>query len=300
MIDFISAPNTSPATMEQQQQQLPSFPKRDMLKREDSPRGTIHEMHTSYYRMMKLNERRQNLYVFQKPTPPPKRVTFAEDALLYSSNVTIEEVKRQWYVEEDYKGFKKDRKDAVRLIKKNGFKIDNIELAGNCLRGFECYFSLEINRKIKLARETAVRNVLKEQYRQYQLQIFDEEAMSMEYGKATHWIRANALQLAANDAAEVQEMVRREQQQERRGRCLRGPNALSRATSLRGVTKWTRSEFMKSSAMQRSRSSRNLMAQVEEEQETRHHNGVLRKLENALQLVGKIDLSDQDENSYIS
>ena len=267
-----------------------------------SPEYVIDEMHKSYMRMMLLNERRDKAYTIrQQSPPPPKRVAFAEDALLYSSTVQIEDVKRGWYNEEDYKSFKKDRKDAVRLIKKNGFRIDNIELAGNCLRGFECYFSLEINRAMKHARETSIRNVLKEQYRQSQLGIVDDDLLSAEYAKATTWICANALQLAANDAAEVQSMVKMDQRinQERRGMLTRGPGnvSLSRTMSqmsLKSVNRWNRNEFAKSSAMQRSRSFRNLMVQEEEEQETRHENGVLRRLENALQLVGKIDLSEKN------
>ena len=305
MIVYPVSANTSPACPASCTLPSPSLRdvlhRRDTLRREDSPRGIIDEMQYSYHRMMKLNESRRNLYVIQKPTPPPKRVSFAEDALLYSSIVPIEDVRQQWYNGEDYKGFKKDRKDAVRLIKKSGFRIDNIELAGNCLRGFECYFSLEINRKIKLARETAVRNVLKEQYRQFQLGIYDDEAMRAEYSKSSQWIRTNALQLGANDASEVQQLNRLENRisRERRDTVSRAPGSpLSRTMSLRGVTKWTRSEFVKSSSMQRSRSSRNLMAKVEEEQESRHENGILRKLENALQLVGQIDLSDDVRNIH--
>jgi hypothetical protein len=134
-------------------------------------------MHTSYSRMMKVNQRRQYL----PKSPPPKRVSFAEDALLYSGDVTAEEAIRGWYTVGDYQGFKKDLKEAIRMIKKNGFNIDNIESAGQCLRGFEPYFSLEINRGIKHARATALRNVLREQQRQIQLGIHDDEAMRARY-----------------------------------------------------------------------------------------------------------------------
>jgi hypothetical protein len=141
-----------------------------------SPDNIVNEMHKTYIRVQ-MNKRRRAL----PKLPPPKRVSFAEDALLYSGDVTAEEVINGWYTVGDYQGFKKDRKEAIRMIKKNGFKIDNIESAGHCLRGFEPYFSLEINRGIKHARETALRNVLREQQRQIQLGIHDDEAMRARY-----------------------------------------------------------------------------------------------------------------------
>jgi hypothetical protein len=242
-----------------------------------SPDNVVDEMHKSYNHMlMQVDQRLQYL----PKLTPPKRVSFAEDALLYSSDVTPEEALSGWYTADDYQGFKKGRKDAIRMIKKNGFNIDNIEAEGYCLRGFEPYFSLEINRGIKHARETALRNVLREQQRQMQLGLVDDEAMRTRYAQATQWIRTNAIQLGTNDAAMVREMryeeLRQRQQQ------LGGP---------RSVTKSKRNEFVQTAALHRERSTRQLRVEEEDDLDTRHMTGIMKKLESAFQLVGKIDLS---------
>jgi hypothetical protein len=233
-----------------------------------SPTNIIDEI---YSRMMKDNPRRHHL----SKLPQPKRVSFAENAVLYWGDVTADEALSGWYSVEDYQGFKMDRKEAIRMIKKNGFNIYNIESAGHCLRGFEPYFSLEINRRIRHVRETAVRNVLREQQRQIQLGSYDDEAMRVRYAQATQWTHTNAIQMGTNDAALVRDDELRQL-------------PMNTTASPRGVTKSIRNEFVQTAALHRERSTRQLRLEEEANLETRHTTGIMKKLENALQLVGKI------------
>jgi hypothetical protein len=249
-----------------------------------SPDSVVDEMHKSFRRHQQQRQSQQPPKSF-----PRARVTFAEDAFLYASDVTPEEALSSWYTADDYAGFKNSRKEAIRMIKKNGFNIDTIESAGHCLRGFEPYFSLEINRGIKHARETALRNVLREQQRQQSLHIHDDTAMRARYAQATQWIRTNAIQLGTNDAAAVREM-RYEELRQRQQQLL-----LEQGTPGR-VARSIRNEFVQTAALHRERSARQLRVEEEEanDLDSRHMTGIMKKLENALQLVGRIDLSGDD------
>lgn len=143
----------------------------------------------------------------QPSSKQPKVVSFAEEAIVYGGDVTLEEVMDSWYPVEEYQAFKQERVTAIKLIKKNAFNTRYVErILGHCLRGFESYFSLEMNREIKYAREDAIRKVLAEQDRQRAMGIADHEAIRLQYLLVTSWIRSNALQLGQIDAEIVQQL----------------------------------------------------------------------------------------------
>lgn len=131
-----------------------------------------------------------------------KRVTFAEEALLYLEDRSEEEVKRSWYSPAELAVFKRDRREIVKMLKKYNFNVDLIETSGQCLRGFEPYFSVDVNKHIKITRDLVFKVVLGEQRRQQELGICDNEAISNYSIRASEWARGNAMQQASRDAVE--------------------------------------------------------------------------------------------------
>jgi len=250
----------------------------------NSPRSPREEIHSVYSKQLQHISRPVAPSRIRKPV---KKVCFAEDALLYGGNITMEDVDRSWHTQDEYRRFKTTRKEAIRLIKKNGFNVEELERAGHCLRGFEPYFSLEINRGLKHARDTATRNVLREQERQRMTgEEYNPETIKNLYVRATLWVRNHALQLGRNDAVAAKQAVTTTKP--RHSAPLR--RAMSSDGSTPIVTPHKRREFTKSSAMQRGRSMRQLTIQADDELDSRHENGIMKKLENAMTVSGKMDL----------
>lgn len=89
-----------------------------------------------------------------------KKVSFAEDALLYASTRTPDEVKHTWYTAAEYAVFKRERKQTVRMLKT--VTISDIEASSDySFRGFEVYSSIATNKQVQAARQTAKDCVLK-------------------------------------------------------------------------------------------------------------------------------------------
>ena len=141
-----------------------------------------------------------------------KSVSFADEALVYSSDWQEEEVQQAWYTKEDLNIFKKERKEIVRLLKRLNFNLDAIDHEQFCLRGFEAYFSVEINRATKYARELIATTVFAEQNRQRAAGISDIGAIRRESMRASRWTLRNALELGSRDAAEVRMMKLQDRQ----------------------------------------------------------------------------------------
>jgi hypothetical protein len=132
------------------------------------------------------------------------KVYFAEDALLYSSDRVLEEVQRMWYSREELNEFKNERKHIVKVLKKSNFDVLAVEQSGRyCLRGYEPYFSMEVNKAMKYARTLVTSLVMAEQNRQRALGYLDDEAMRLACFGASQWARDNALQLGSNDEYEA-------------------------------------------------------------------------------------------------
>jgi len=138
-------------------------------------------------------------------------VTFAEEALLYSSNRTPEEVQHVcWYNRTELGAFKNERKEVVKALKRSNFDLSAVEQTGlYCLRGYEPYFSLEVNKAMKYQRTLVLSLVLQEQERQRAQSIsgsgywYDDVAMEQTVSPASEWARENALQLGRNDELEA-------------------------------------------------------------------------------------------------
>lgn len=136
----------------------------------------------------------------QKRRRPPKRVAFAEDALLYRSNLTTEDVKRMWYSTNELATLKSERKAIIKILKKVNFKLDKLDQEAICLRGYEAYFSVSMNKATKYARELVLSVVLAEQSRQRMVGVFDPESLRQLCGQASQWARDTALVLGITDA----------------------------------------------------------------------------------------------------
>jgi hypothetical protein len=131
------------------------------------------------------------------------RVSFAEDAFLYPSDWTIEDLQQSWYTKNDLAAFKKDRKDVVRALKRVNFDTAAVNKQKYCLRGYEPYFSMEMNKAVKYARELLYSMVFSEQKRQKMLNIHEPETIRDCSVNASEWSRRNSLELGVLDSLEV-------------------------------------------------------------------------------------------------
>lgn len=139
-------------------------------------------------------------------------VSFADEALLYSNDWTEQEVQTSWYTKDELAEFKGERKELVRMLKKVAFDLDAVDRETYCLRGFEAYFSIEINKATKYARELIATAVFSEQNRQRSEGIFDMEMIRRASMKTSQWTLRNALILGSKDAAEVRAAIMRERE----------------------------------------------------------------------------------------
>jgi hypothetical protein len=133
-----------------------------------------------------------------------REVSFADSALLYSSDRTIDEVSRMWYTKDELANFKNERKGIVKVLKRTNFDVAAVERSGKyCLRGYEAYFSLEVNKAMKDARSLALSLVLTEQDRQRALGIRDVEAIRFACSAVSQWACDNAVKLGEDDEMDV-------------------------------------------------------------------------------------------------
>ena len=141
-----------------------------------------------------------------KPSPSKrkrftKEVRFAPEALFYPTNLTEEEVKGCWYSCDELAVLKRERKDTVRQLKRVAFDTEKVS-AKYCLRGFEAFFSVEMNKATKFARDLVAKIVFCEQNRQRINGLWDTESMRTQSVQASQWARDNALELGTADAQE--------------------------------------------------------------------------------------------------
>jgi hypothetical protein len=140
----------------------------------------------------------------QQSIPKRKAVGFADSALLYSSDRTYEEVNRMWYSKDELATFKNERKLVVKALKRANFNVAAVERSGKyCLRGYEAYFSLDVNKAMKDARTLVTSLVLTEQERQRSLGIHDDEAIRFACSSVSQWACDNASKLGENDEIDV-------------------------------------------------------------------------------------------------
>ena len=236
---------------------------------------------TAYYHLIEEQQRRL-MQEFAPPTKPKKRVRFAQDALLYSGDVTAQEISRCWCTADDFQSYKKERRNTIRTLRQNGYQIERMEDAGYCMRGLEPYFSLETNQAMKYTRQLAFRRVLEEQDRQRAVGIYDDETIREQAIPATAWARDMATQLGANDALEAERIQ------------ISDAQASSLQTAV--VTNRARVEFVRTAAIQRQKSNRKIRHEESSAPLTQylfHRNSdddkqsqsLLEKLETALRLV---------------
>jgi hypothetical protein len=130
-----------------------------------------------------------------------RRVRFADELLLYSSNRTYQDVDCMWYTREELAEFKNERKNIVKVLKKANFNLAAVEQSGQyCLRGYEAYFSMEVNKAMKYSRTLVINVVATEQARQRKEGVyFDDEAMRSACSGSSQWALDNALLLGSND-----------------------------------------------------------------------------------------------------
>ena len=140
----------------------------------------------------------------QQSMPQRKSIGFADSALLYSSDRTYDEVNRMWYSKDELATFKNERKIVVKALKRANFNVAAVERSGKyCLRGYEAYFSLDVNKAMKDARTLVTSLVLTEQERQRSLGIHDEEAIRFACSSVSQWACDNAAKLGENDEIDV-------------------------------------------------------------------------------------------------
>jgi hypothetical protein len=133
----------------------------------------------------------------------PARVSFAEDAFLYPCEWSVEDLHDSWYSKDDLAVFKKERKAVVRALKKAGFDTNAVDKKKYCLRGYEPYFSVEMNQAVKYARESLTQTVFGEQKRQQMLNIYEPETIRDCSCNASAWARDISHELGVLDSLEV-------------------------------------------------------------------------------------------------
>ena len=139
----------------------------------------------------------------QQQRPRKKVVQFADTALLYSSDRSYDEdVLPAWYTRDELQVFKQQRKEIVQTLKRFDFDLLAVERR-YCLRGYEPYFSLQVNKAMKYARSLVQSLVFTEQERQWKHGLVEPEAIRESSCCASQWARDNALQLGKNDEMEV-------------------------------------------------------------------------------------------------
>ena len=131
---------------------------------------------------------------------PVRRVTFAEEALLYRSNRTQEDVKEMWYTKQELASFKDERREIIRLLKKVKFDLSRVNQEHICLRGYEPYFSVAMNKATKYARELVMTVVFVEQSRQRMMGVFEPESLRERCCQASQWARETGMELGHTDA----------------------------------------------------------------------------------------------------
>jgi hypothetical protein len=139
-------------------------------------------------------------YAIQKRRRPVKHVSFAEEALLYRSTRTREDMQRLWYSAEELATLKQERREIIRILKKVDFDLRRIDQEQVCLRGYEPYFSVAMNKATKYARALVSSVVLVEQSRQRMMGIFDVDSMRERSSQASQWARDNGIALGSIDA----------------------------------------------------------------------------------------------------
>lgn len=157
-------------------------------------------------RWRRLQILRQHQFQQQQQQSMPKRksVGFADSALLYSSDRTQDEVNRMWYSKDELATFKNERKLVVKALKRANFNVAAVERSGKyCLRGYEAYFSLDVNKAMKDARTLVTSLVLTEQERQRSLGAHDDEAIRFACSSVSQWACDNASKLGENDEIDV-------------------------------------------------------------------------------------------------
>lgn len=135
-----------------------------------------------------------------------KQLRFAQEALLYPTQWTENDIATSWYSSDELAEFKQERRETVRHLKRVGFDLQKI--GHECLRGFEPYYSLEMNRATKYARDLVMNVVFVEQHRQRINGLWDTESMRVRSSNASQWARNNAQELASTDAQESSIILR--------------------------------------------------------------------------------------------
>lgn len=208
-----------------------------------------------------------------------KSVSFADEALLYSSSLFIDQVIELWYNKDEYIIFKDNRRSAVKLLRSQ--KRQATTHHSCTIRGLEAYVTVETNRAMKEARATAIQAVLNEQRLQRQLGFYDPDVLRDVSVSATEGMRSYAFQLARTDSS------------------------LSTTTSIlplpslqqQSVSTIDRTSFQLSMTQQRSQ--RRLLMQEDDHNDM---DGIMAKLESAMYLVKTLDINPRscclDDDEY--
>lgn len=152
------------------------------------------------YTPMRIDSKEPSMYNPQ--LKKRRRVAFRDETLLYPSDRTEDDLPSCWYNKDELANFKKDRKDVVKILKRANFDLQRVDQSAVCLRGYEPYFSMQMNKATKDARDRVYEVVFNEQARQKSLNIFDPESLRACSLFATQWARDNALELGAMDTIE--------------------------------------------------------------------------------------------------
>lgn len=165
-----------------------------------SPRSAMEEIGLSPSHH--FNQGRSKLPLPKRRRCSLKEVTFADEALVYPTSLTTDDVTSMWYSRGELEIFKVERRNLVKVLKKNDFDVDRV---GNhfCLRGLEPYFSIDANRTAKQVRDCALQTVFSEQTNQRREGRNEPETLRAVVMEATRSSQEIANRLGLSDAAEA-------------------------------------------------------------------------------------------------
>jgi len=148
----------------------------------------------------------------EEPAPAPKHVQFPSDDEILTREIppregpiTEDEIQRNWYKNDDYTRFKKDRVlTSIGYLSSKKFGAANFDINEHAIRGLEALTDDRLNRK-ELGRKRALKKAVREEEERQKLEhsFPDMEkfrVVSLQHTKAS---RDRALAIANEDAKQV-------------------------------------------------------------------------------------------------
>lgn len=135
-------------------------------------------------------------------SPPPKRVSFAEDRnTINHHDYSTEDIQRSWLGDDEYQAIRAENKATILTIKSANCSLGELDASKICLRGLEEQVSIVIFRACRTRQKKFVERILKRQFIQRKMGISEPDAIgSLSFAMSKN-DRSRALKAASIDAS---------------------------------------------------------------------------------------------------